>query len=68
MDVLGEKWAITFWMREGVSKEEPWDIFDPEGVKILKTDEYVQADETFVDDEGDIIPVSGSFDAHFYDM
>ena len=31
----GEKWITTVWMREGVTKEEPWTIFDPNGVKLM---------------------------------
>jgi len=36
----GEKWITTFWMREGVSHEQPWTIFDPSGVKILDYSEF----------------------------
>ena len=31
----GEKWITTVWMREGVSKENPWHLYDPSGLKIL---------------------------------
>ena len=31
----GEKWITTVWMREGVSLEEPWTLFDPNGVKLM---------------------------------
>ncbi len=34
-----EKWAIAVWFRIGVSKEEPWTIFDPSGKK-LATEEF----------------------------
>ena len=32
----GEKWISTFWMRDGVSKEQPWTVFDPTGIPILE--------------------------------
>lgn len=32
--VEGEKWIATFWMREGVSKEDPWTNFDPNGRRM----------------------------------
>ncbi len=41
----GEKWVITFWMRDGVSAEEPWDQFDPSGVRILTDAEYTNDNE-----------------------
>jgi len=31
----GEKWITTFWMRDGVSKANPWTIYDPTGIPIL---------------------------------
>ncbi len=31
----GEKWITTFWMREGVSEEHNWTMYDPSGLKIL---------------------------------
>ena len=30
----GEKWITTAWMREGVSRESPSDIFDPSGERL----------------------------------
>ena len=30
----GEKWITTLWMREGVSHQEPWTMFDPSGIKM----------------------------------
>ena len=30
----GEKWITTFWMRSGVTEEEPWTIFDPSGIRM----------------------------------
>lgn len=36
----GEKWVITFWMREGVSSEEPWTLFDTNGVRMLEPESY----------------------------
>lgn len=35
----GEKWITTMWMREGVSKAEPWTMFDPNGVKMMTDEE-----------------------------
>ena len=35
----GEKWITTAWMREGVSQEEPWTLFDPNGVRLMSEDE-----------------------------
>ena len=32
--VEGEKWIATFWMREGVSKTDPWTNFDPNGRRM----------------------------------
>ena len=31
----GEKFIITFWMRQGVSNEKPSDLYDPSGILIL---------------------------------
>ena len=36
----GEKWITTSWMREGVSKELPSDVFDPTG---MRTDGIVES-------------------------
>jgi hypothetical protein len=33
----GEKWITTMWMREGVTAEENWTIYDPSGIKILES-------------------------------
>ena len=33
--VDGEKWITTVWMRDGVSSEKPWTLFDPQGLLIL---------------------------------
>lgn len=38
----GEKWISTVWMRDGVSKEEPWTMFDPSGIKMLTSEEYAE--------------------------
>ena len=37
----GDKWITTVWMREGVSLEQPWSLFDPTGVKMV-TQEVTQ--------------------------
>jgi hypothetical protein len=33
----GEKWAATAWMRLGVTRDDPWDSYDPQGIRILDT-------------------------------
>lgn len=38
----GEKWITTVWMREGVSLQEPWTMFDPNGVKMMD-ESYTQS-------------------------
>ena len=35
----GEKWISVAWMREGVTANRPWEIYDPSGVEILYTDQ-----------------------------
>jgi 2OG-Fe(II) oxygenase superfamily len=30
--VEGEKWITTFWMRDGVTDERPWNMYDPFGI------------------------------------
>ena len=35
----GEKWITTAWMREGVSYDNPWTLYDPSGIPILNTSE-----------------------------
>ena len=36
--VKGEKWITTAWMREGVTAEKTWEIYDPSGVEIFYSD------------------------------
>jgi hypothetical protein len=36
----GEKWITTAWMRDGLSLDEPWSLFDPSGVRLLDSDYY----------------------------
>lgn len=45
--IEGEKWATTAWMRQGVTAERNWELFDPQGVPILDTSamEEESADE-----------------------
>ncbi len=31
----GEKWITTFWMREGVTQNDPWTNFDPSGLRLM---------------------------------
>jgi hypothetical protein len=33
--IEGEKWIATFWMREGVSKANPWTLYDPRGKRYM---------------------------------
>ena len=47
----GEKWITTVWMRDGVSREEPWTMFDPSGVKMLSSEEYEQLGVEEPDDD-----------------
>jgi len=46
----GEKWVITFWMRDGVSHEEPWELYDASGVKILEGESGGEGEDD--DEEG----------------
>jgi len=39
----GEKWITTMWMREGVTAEEPWTMFDPNGVRMMTSEEQAIA-------------------------
>jgi hypothetical protein len=34
----GEKWITTAWLRQGVSKDDPWGAYDPSGIPIYDTD------------------------------
>lgn len=36
----GEKWITTAWMRDGVSLQDPWSLFDPSGIRLLDSDYY----------------------------
>jgi hypothetical protein len=52
----GEKWIATAWMREGVTFEEPWSMFDPNGVRMMSDDEQrlvrdSESQESSTDDE-----------------
>lgn len=40
----GEKWITTVWMRDGVTTEENWTVFDPNGVRMLDEEEQKLAD------------------------
>lgn len=31
----GDKWIATVWMRRGVTRERPWELYDPSGVEIM---------------------------------
>lgn len=41
----GEKFITTVWMREGVSAKEPWELFDPTGIRILSEEDYAETSE-----------------------
>lgn len=41
----GEKWITTVWMRDGVTEEEPWHLFDPDGVRMLQEDVDAEIEE-----------------------
>lgn len=48
----GEKWIATFWMRDGVSKTDPWTNFDPNGRRTspeLTIDHNLTSHDTFSD-------------------
>ena len=51
----GEKWIAVFWMREGVSLQDPWTTFDPSGVKMLTSAEQSLQDGPLDDDSDDNI-------------
>jgi len=34
----GEKWITTAWLRQGVSKDDPWGAYDPSGIPIYDTE------------------------------
>lgn len=67
----GEKWITTFWMRDGVTREKPWTIYDPSGVPILdefenesefpgQEESKQQVVDVEVDSEGELNQVSAS--------
>lgn len=35
----GEKWIATTWLREGVSRNNSWEKYDPSGIPLLEPDE-----------------------------
>ena len=47
----GEKWITTFWMRENVTAENPWTVYDPSGVKIEDTAAIAQEISVTGDEE-----------------
>lgn len=46
--LAGEKWITTAWMREGVTAERTWTIFDPSGVPIEEEEEKKETVEVGV--------------------
>jgi hypothetical protein len=40
--IEGEKWITTVWMREGVSKADPWTGFDPRGSRMEIVEKEVE--------------------------
>lgn len=52
----GEKWITTVWMREGVSREDPWSAFDPNGVRMTVEEAVAPAEgEGAVDVNGVVV-------------
>lgn len=43
----GEKWITTLWMREGVTRDDSWEKFDPSGIRLSSydTEEYSEGTE-----------------------
>lgn len=64
----GEKWITTSWMREGVSKELPSDVFDPTGMRTDGIDasggddepEELEDGEEYVDEEDHVSKFSAA--------
>jgi hypothetical protein len=42
--IQGEKWITTAWLRQGVTKEDPWNDYDPSGIPIFYTENVEQAE------------------------
>lgn len=49
--IEGEKWITTVWMRDGVSEEEPWHLFDPDGVRMMDEDLEKEEEEAAAEKE-----------------
>jgi len=47
--IEGEKWITTVWMRDGVTAEEPWHLFDPDGIRMI--DEDIEQEELESEEE-----------------
>jgi hypothetical protein len=39
--VAGEKWIATTWLREGVSRENSWEHYDPSGIPLLESNDKI---------------------------
>ena len=52
--ISGEKWITTAWLREGVTAEDNADLYDPEGIKILSSDEYYPSEPEAESEEGSL--------------
>lgn len=62
----GEKWITTMWMREGVTKEDPWGNFDPSGKRMIENVEANYETEDLQSGNNTIIDVNmeGTFKAN----
>lgn len=59
----GEKWITTAWMREGVSLEEPEDLFDPVGNKyadIEREERVAKREEDGINDNAEEVEADGA--------
>ncbi len=36
----GEKWIATTWLREGVSRDNTWERYDPSGIPLILDEPY----------------------------
>ena len=46
--VEGEKWIATAWLRQGVTKQDPWNDYDPSGIPIYYGNAMKEAEVTAV--------------------
>jgi hypothetical protein len=53
----GEKWISTAWMRQGVSAEDPWSLYDPSGLPVI--DSKYKEEKTDSPDTPETVEESG---------